>query len=705
MSACPALSDFIPANSISVNGKVTGTKDDSYVLPVMAWWRFGSDPKEFWDRKEILAGDLDNKNVGQGLCVTVDAKAGSEYPDGDRVLEAFKASLFIRTSTVVARRCYKDKDTGEFRPHFKPLKRKYAFQIDCDDCTREQLDGMIALAQKLGANGYVAREKKPGHWSCNITFFMSNGYFKEWAKGIALEVAELFRQETGAEICKEGTQNDLIKNPWAVRRIVELSNLDMHLEGRMERNLGPRNGLIDTNLWAQVVEGKMTPSAVLNSEVEIWKEQSIGTWEMLRGKIEEMRDVDEEEERENRECRNETSSDIHSEIQADQNPSTFVPPIPKTLKTPFEWFPDYGKKRHDTISVLWKPDLRACWREHGFLPKDEFMTIYRKWELVAGEMTGKGSYGRKGLAWAERDRKSLNNKKPAWLSKNESGIDPRTLRNVAGKILRTAKLAIDLNIDSRIKEAAEIVLARPEVMDNFYLQTKMSKKVSRTTEWRYKQLIEDDVRLLVMMEDILDERGETKGENEKLLFEVLREMKKLMAKRGIKPERKECRNETCSIGTGKRECRNETFFFNQVQERLETLKTQAGGSFNYGDLQSNWTAEDEKWVHVEKVDSFNHLNTDLENRMMGRDYIRDAERYHTEGLFGLRDEAVQAARSCGYIGGFSWESKHISLDWGGIHDKVFKTEDTHKEPKALKTTVSFADIRARLNRMKGAGDT
>ena len=658
MSACPAISDFIPANSLSLKGKVSATKDDSFVLPVMAWWRFGNDPEEFWDGKEVLAGDLDSKNSSQGLCVTVDVKAGSEFPDGERVLEAFKSSPFVRTSTVLARKGYYSKKNDRYE-QWRMLPPKYGFQIDCDDCTREQLDAMTETARSLGANGYVAREKSEGHWSCNIVFFQSNGYYKEYAKGIALEVAELLSRETGAEICQSGTRNDLIKNPWAVRRLVELENLNMHLEGRFRRTKGPRGGTTEVNLWTEAVEGRMVHSVVLDSEVEIWREGPGSSWEELRNKTEEMLDVDEnvwfrvekEEEVERESVRNEMLVLLPSQKES-------------TTKTPYEHFPGYGKNRHDTISVLWKSDLKACWRKHGRLPWDEILVIYRKWEKVAGEMTGKGDYGKKGLAWLRRNWKTLNNKKPEWLAE-EDVTNLGMVKRVAGKLIRIAKLAVELNIEGKLKKAAEKVLASDEVMKSKYLQKVMNRKVKGTTEWRYKKDILEETRWMVSCNDVLGvDMGEmNKGERE--LMETLRILKEEM-ERGEETGRESVRN-----------------------EMLPPKRRTSPSRLDSDSLQELNRIKNEGFIHVESgFDPDVELAVALDNM-------------HSCEQRCLWDEA-EMWRKRAIAFGYEpprWKQEMVSGIKNRIDSLLGKNEETSKPQSA--PTSSFSELRDKINRLKG----
>lgn len=323
--------------------------------------------------------------------------------------------------------------------------------------------------------------------------------------------------------------------------------------------------------------------------------------------------------------------------------------------------------------------------------------IYSRKEKESPEYqrTGK-TMASEGDNWIERQIQCLMRKKSGYWKKQIKTADYATTLRSALSIVKMVKWSHEDKIgDERIQKVWGFL---KEDKFHGYLKTclKNAGTPCRMTLYRWKKVLMDFDSFKEKVNDVMSALDPLDSRH-KVLSKVLSDILSLSS---LDPSScyKEVNLSSPPSSSSPSSCVSNV---TSLPERIKKLKPQTEED---NEPQTKWTAEDEKWLHVEKVDNFDHLNTDLENRIMGRDYIRDAERYHNEGLFGLRDEAVCMARSYGYIGGFSWESEKASLDWAGIHGKVFKTEETPKEPKTPKTTVSFADIRARLNRMKGAGN-
>lgn len=349
--------------------------------------------------------------------------------------------------------------------------------------------------------------------------------------------------------------------------------------------------------------------------------------------------------------------------------------------------PDNSREGYVFKNAL--PEIKKLIAKTGKLEpdmKDDFISMCERLEKSSPEFIRKGKTMKdEGDNWIEERywKFCLKQPKEYWAKMKVKTCEKGTLRLKAGRIMRTFKFASENKVkggDQRFVDSFQ-KFKKDSIFTNPYIQKTINdEKTSKKTLALYRKTIRDWDGCVKEIKEILKEGTGLDFLDSSLSFLALLSSSS------------SCFKEVNL--SGKKD-------FKEMRKRIETLKTQTEED---NEPQTKWTAEDEKWLHVEKVDNFDHLNTDLENRMMGRDYIRDAERYHTEGLFGMRDEAVHAARSYGYIGGFSWESEQGSLDWAGIHSKVFETEETAKESKTTKTTVSFADIRARLNRMKGAGN-
>lgn len=505
--------------TMGCEGHLIGSKtknEKSWALPVQ------SAHDVFW-KKKLEPYDFNCKEKGQNQAINLNVPYSFDsIPDGELVLEAFKFCPFVRVSTIPkVKAVYGSNETW----HPCKYPPKYAFQLDKDDCKSiEEVNEILSFGEWIGANGAVWREKKTGVWSVNVVFHFSDYMYKEFAKNVINDVLKLLKEETGVTMDDGGSRNDLIKNIWAIRNLVEDYNNGFRVSFSSWEERGPKNGMWERHhVFSTEDSDPMKFDEVLNSNFVVWNEDCIGSWKTFHGKI--LKELQEIEGDEREGVRNETTIlEQQKEIQEALTPTTFVLPKPKNVKTPYEHFPNYGKGRHDTISVLWKADLKACWKKHGHLPWNETVEIYNKWDKEAGVITGKGSYGKKGMAWLGRNWKTLNAKKPAWLTSDKSS-DKETnlgmLKRVAGKLLRIAKLAIDLNIEGRIKDAAEEVLSMDEFRNCFYLQTVINKKVSRTTEWRYKELLKDETKFRVMMEDVLGQACDDLNETENELVKAL----------------------------------------------------------------------------------------------------------------------------------------------------------------------------------------
>lgn len=688
MSACEKLdTEQSRRYTIGCAGHLIGGKsgENSWVLPVQSAYDV------FW-KKKIEPYDLSCKDKGANQAINLGVPYGVDYiPTGEEVLDAFKACPFVRVSSILKRKG--TFGSGEMW-HTWRNPQKYAFQIDKDDCTQDEMERLLAFGKRLGANGAITREVKPGLFSVNVVFHFSDYMYKKQALEVVDSVLDLLKKEEGISVCMGGSKNDLIKNLWGVKTLVETYEMGLRLAVRSWDEVGARGGLKERHYWfVREDSGEMRFDPILRSQCFVWKAGCVGSWFWFRGLVEKRSEGVKSVENEP----SPSTIQDRETIAENLKPTTtqFVPPPQKTKKTPMEHFGSYQDHSHDCISVLWWPDLKATVRKNGKLLKTEYDRIYAKWEKTASNMLGKKVYSLSDRTWKERNWRTLSKKPLTWWEERIGEVSYPTLRRKAGKLIRIACMAIDTNADGLLKDVAEKRLVEDDVCNSVYIQSIIRKKVgAKATLAEYRKVIKDPVRWVSMADEVLLEvEGVKKTEGEEFLFSLIKDMK------GSLEEGKQREEEE-----GRESVENEPAFLDKIQKRIKTLETQTEGEEKYNEPQPKWTAEDETWLHVEKVDNFDHLNTDLENRMMGRDYIRDAEKYHNEGLFGLRDEAVHAARSYGYIGGFSWESEKTSLDWAGIHRKVFGAEETPKEPKTPKATVSFADIKARLDRMKRAGN-
>ena len=310
--------------------------------------------------------------------------------------------------------------------------------------------------------------------------------------------------------------------------------------------------------------------------------------------------------------------------------------------------------------------------------------IYSKKEKESPEFqrTGK-TMASEGDNWIERQIQCLMRKGPGYWKKQIKTADYATTLRSAISIVKMVKWSHESKIgDEKIQKVWNFLKE-----DEFhgYLKTclKNAGTPCRMTLYRWKKVLMDfdsfkkKVISTISSLDPLDSRH-------KILSQVLNDILSLSSLSPVSSSSTCVSNVTPSIET--------------LKDRIQKLKTKVEKSKTYSENIPVRTKEDEKWIHVEKTDSFDHQNTDVENRVMGFSYVRDAERYHREGLFGQRDEAVRAARSYGYIGKFSWEESRSKIDWADIHGKVFHQEENEETPKPPKTSVSFADIRERLRR-------
>lgn len=660
---------------VSLNAK---TKKSKYwELPIMA------------NHGIVYLGDLSinalaNKSRGQGcginLGIPFDPK---NYPDGETVFSAFKSCPFARVSSIPKRTTYFGESVETWKNWANPPK--YAFQLDSDDCTEEERDKILAFAEWIGANGAVWREKKPGVWSVNVAFHLSDYMLKEYAKPLIRDVIALCKQEFGVSPDDaKGSENDCIKNIWAIRTLVEMKSMGLKFSPVRWTVKGPRGGCHGSYLSWKVEEGELGVNDVLNSGYVIWNERTIGSWTDLRRKVEDVLVYGEREEEKSVESKASSLEREKQDIAENLTPSPKVynPPVTSGKKTPMDYFPNWKTSRHDYISLFWKDELVESVKVNGELKEEEYWRIYRKYEAKASKVTGKPLLS-KDDNWGERNLKVLKKKPLSWWTEKCPKATYGTYKRIAGKLLRSAMFAIEKGIEGGLKTVAELILNGCGVKDSMYIQAVLRKSVSSSrTKAEYRKLArEKDLWIMKASEVLAGVKEDEMTKGESLLFELLEKIKNELEE----GEEKSVESKAPS--------------FQSIEERIKALKTQEGKSKNYNRDLPKRSMEDERWLHVEKVDNFDHLNTDMENRMMGREYIRDAEKYHTEGLYSLRDEAVQMARSYGYIGDFSWEdSKSTGIDWEGIHGKVFKAEE-EKENKPQKSPVSFADIRARLMRM------
>lgn len=589
---------------------------------------------------------------------------------------------------------------------WKPLtyqgkELRYCMVLDFDAVGLDvPLEEVSKFSEELGANGYIIRPKGDCY-SFSIPFYFDRFVTKEAVHAMVDALSAIFETKFGMEIDLVGSKGYQAKNIFVVEKISQAVEkgllLDVGHRTWYNWSQPRRDWKKHESWWFDFSEDGTIPLSGSWSQKAVVFHRHTVVLDDLFQKIKDILSSFSSSSSPSSSC----VSNVTTSKTSNGTTLTLVPSNPLssltsscvsnvTSKGP-QKIGDPQKSRQAYALTRGWSEVKKLVKGNGdfTLHKGQetiLREIYSRKEKESPEYqrTGK-TMASEGDNWIERQIQCLMRKGPDYWKTQIKTADYATTLRSALSVVKMVKWSHESKIgDERIQKVWSFLKE-----DEFhgYLKTclKNAGTPCRMTLYRWKKVLMDFESFKEKVNDVISALDPLDSRH-KVLSKVLSDILSLSSLNLSSPSSSCVSNVTT------------------LQERVKKLKKQEEKSKNYNRDLPKRSKEDEKWLHVEKVDSFGRQNTDMENRMMGRDYIRDAEKYHVEGLFSLRDEAVQMARSYGYIGGFSWESKQDSLDWAGIHSKVFKTEETPKESKTAKTTVSFADIRARLNRMKGASN-
>ena len=706
----PSLCTSVPERKHEVvQSYMTGSNE--WYIPLLTHEVEGEndEPKFPWFTDEVLDTISSMKGAACfGLETGIKRKNKDGYvPSWDipveKVFELVKSACVpvVRWGTELRRYGDKRDKNGNVveEKGWKPLtyqgkELRYCMVLDFDAVGLDvPLEEVSKFSEELGANGYIIRPKGDCY-SFSIPFYFDRFVTKDAVHSMVDALSVIFETKFGMEIDLVGSKGYQAKNIFVVEKISQAveKGLLMDVGHRTWYNWSQprRDWKKHESWWFDFSEDGTIPL------VGSWSQKAVVFHRhtvVLDDLFQKIKDILSSSSSSPFSCvsnvtTSKTSTGTTLTVVLSQSLSSSSSCVSNVTPKGAQKIGDAQKSRQAYALTRGWSEVKKLVKGNGdfTLHKGQetiLREIYSRKEKESPEYqrTGK-TMASEGDNWIERQIQCLMRKGPGYWKNQIKTADYATTLRSALSVVKMVKWSHEAKIgDERIQKVWSFL---KEDKFHGYLKTclKNAGTPCRMTLYRWKKVLMDFDTFKNKVNDVISDLDPLDSRH-KVLSKVLSDILSLSS---------------LSLSSSSSSCVSNV---TTLQERVKKLKTQTEED---NEPPTKWTAENEKWLHVEKVDNFDHLNTDMENRMMGREYIRDAERYHTEGLYGLRDEAVHAARSYGYIGGFSWESKQDSLDWAGIHSKVFKTEETPKESKAQKTTVSFADIRARLNRMKGASN-